>query len=446
MIESAHSCRPVGSFRSYDPLDGIVFAKGEGLTLWDTNGKSYMDFISGYSATNLGHSHPELVQAVVSQVNELTFCTNANTLVRQELERALVDLWRNSKQSPATSSVAKAWLCSSGARAVEVAWKLAYANRPGILMRFDLAYHGRSLATAPISDTRASDALRTQLGVGRILPQQDAMGIAPLAGVIPFPCCGTSIKEACQRCEASLEAARCWLESHAHETSAMIVEPVIGSRGYYFACGNFHRRLSNLLREYQVQVISDEIQMGLGRLGKMLVSHDDGWDADFTVLGKSLGGGIVSVAAVVGQANKMDALLEGIESETFAANPLGCRVALVSLRLLNDERLMRDVVMLGDGLRDWLRGGLPEFLKVDGLGLATVIDLSGVPKEAGIASEVAFDWVCQMKECGMLTHLTGARRDRIALIPPLVIDGGSLESAAKIVMDFWKSTKSRQKI
>lgn len=441
-MESAHSCRPVGTFRSYDPLDGLVFAKGEGHTLWDTNGKSYLDFISGYSTSNLGHSHPELVQAVVSQLNELTFCTNANTLVRQELERSLADLWRKSKQSPAVDAFAKVWLCSSGARAVEVAWKLAYANRPGILMRFDLAYHGRSLATAHISDTRASDALRTQLGVKGRQPQQEAMGIAPLAGVIPFPCCGTSGKEACQRCEVSLASARLWLESHAHETSAMIVEPVIGSRGYYLACGDFHRRLANVLREFQIQIISDEIQMGLGRLGKMLVSHDDGWDADFTVLGKSLGGGILSMAAVVGQANTMDALLEGIESETFAANPLGCRVALESLRLLNDERLLRDVVVLGESFRDWLRGGLPEFLKVDGLGLATVIDLAGVPKEVGIASKVAFDWVCQMKECGMLTHLTGARRDRIALIPPLVIDGASLESAAKIVMDFWKSKKN----
>lgn len=442
MMESAHSCRPVGTFRSYDPLDGIVFAKGDGLTLWDTDGKSYMDFINGYSASNLGHSHPELVQAVVSQVNELTFCTNANTLVRQELERALANLWRQSKQNPAADSFAKVWLCSSGARAVEVAWKLAYANRPGILMRFDLAYHGRSMATAHISDTRASYALGTQLHVGEIHPQQNAMGIEPLAGVIPFPCCGTSGKETCKRCEASLAATRHWLESHAHETSAMIVEPVIGSRGYYFACGNFHRRLADVLREFQIQIISDEIQMGLGRLGKMLVSHDDGWDADFTVLGKSLGGGVVSMAAVVGQANKMDALLEGIESETFAANPLGCRVAVESLRLLNDERLMRDVVVFGERFRDWLRAGLHEFLKIDGLGLATVIDVSGIPEEVGIASKVALNWVRQMKECGMLTHLTGARRDRIAFIPPLIIDGTSLECAATIATDFWKSKKN----
>lgn len=441
-MESAHSCRPVGTNRSYDPLDGIVFAKGDGLTLWDTDGKSYMDFINGYSASNLGHSHPKLVQAVVSQVNELNFCTNANTLVRQKLERAIADLWRQSKQSPAADSFAKVWLCSSGARAVEVAWKLAYTNRPGILMRFDLAYHGRSLATAHISDTRASDALRTQLHVGGIQPHQNAMGNEPSAGVIPFPCCGTKSKEACQRCEASLAATRRWLELHAQQTSAMIVEPVIGSRGYYFACGNFHRRLAAVLREYQIQIISDEIQMGLGRLGKMLVSRDDGWDADFTVLGKSLGGGVVSMAAVVGQANKMDALVEGIESETFAANPLGCRVAVESLRLLNDERLMRDVVVFGERFRDRLRADLPECLEVDGLGLATVIDLAGVSSEVGIASKVACSWVSQMKECGMLTHLTGARRDRIAFIPALVIDGASLECAAKIVADCWKIKKN----
>ncbi|MFY7874916.1 MAG: aminotransferase class III-fold pyridoxal phosphate-dependent enzyme, partial [Pirellula sp.] len=326
--------------------------------------------------------------------------------------------------------------------AVEVAWKLAYANRPGFLMRFDLAYHGRSLAIAHISDTRASDALRTQLHVGLHKPQQDSMRREPSAGVVPFPCCGTASKESCEQCDASLAATRHWLESHAHETSAMIVEPVIGSRGYYFACRNFHRRLAAVLREYQIQIISDEIQMGLGRLGKMLVSHEDGWDADFTVLGKSLGGGVVSIAAVIGQAKKMDALVEGIESETFSANPLGCRVAVESLRLLNDERLMRDVVVNGERFRDRLRTYLPEFLKADGLGLATVIDLAGVPSEVGIASEVAHCWVIQMKECGMLTHLTGARRDRIAFIPPLVIDGASLERATQIAVDFWKSEKN----
>ena len=145
------------------------------------------------------------------------------------------------------------------------------------------------------------------------------------------------------------------------------------------------------------------------------------------------------MAAVIGHAKKMDALVEGIESETFAANPLGCRVAVGSLRLLNDERLMRDVVVNGESFRDRLHADLPEFLKVDGLGLATVIDLSEVPSDVGIASKVAYSWVSQMKECGMLTHLTGARRDRIAFIPPLVIDGASLERATNIAVDFWNS-------
>jgi ornithine--oxo-acid transaminase len=137
----------------------------------------------------------------------------------------------------------------------------------------------------------------------------------------------------------------------------------------------------------------------------------------------------------------MDALVEGIESETFAANPLGCRVAAEALRLLNDERLMRDVFVNGERFRDRLRSDLPEFLKVDGLGLATVIDLACVPNEIGNSSKVACRWVSQMKKCGMLTHLTGSRRDRIAFIPPLIIDGASLECATKIAVDFWKSER-----
>lgn len=440
MIEAPFSYRPLGSFRSYDPLDGLVFCKGDGNTLWDTNGKSYLDFISGYSACNLGHAHPKLTEVAVSQLKELTFCTSANTLVRTELERSLADLWSASKRTSSTESVAKVWLCSSGARAVEVAWKLAYANRPGMLMRFDLGYHGRSLATSYISDTRESDALRRQLDADLSGQDRKSIDDKSAAGVIPFPRCGTQCQESCELCEASLAAARHWLELHADETSAMIVEPVIGSRGYYFAGRSFHRRLANLVREFKVQVISDEIQMGLGRLGKMLVSHEDGWDADFTVLGKSLGGGIVAIAAVLGEASKMDSLHEGIESETFAANALACRVAIESLRLLNDASLKRNVHVLGENFRALLRDILPAFLKIDGLGLATAIDLCNTPKQFGTSMEMAFRWVGSMKESGLLTHLTGAHRDRIALIPPLIIDDVTVRRAANIMKQFWKNS------
>lgn len=439
MMELPFAHRPKGSFRSFDPLDGIVFCKGQGSILWDLHGKSYLDFICGYSACNLGHAHPQLIQVASSQLSKLTFCTGANTFERAQLEQALANLWLSSRSQTAGGVSAKVWLCSSGARAVEVAWKLAYANRPGRLMRFDLGYHGRSLATAQISDTRTSDELLSQFQMAVADANNSSSRLGCFAGVIPFPRCGTQCEKDCRWCEASLEATRRWLETHAEQTSAMIIEPVIGSRGYYFAGRTFHKKLAALLREYQVQVISDEIQMGLGRLGPMLVSHEEGWDADYTILGKSLGGGIVSVAAVLAEASKMDALSEGMESETYAANAYACRIASESLQLLSDESLKSNVCLLGEQFRAALKNRLPNFLTIDGRGQATVIDLAGMPVNLGDASQMALNWVRQLKELGLLVHLTGGQRNRIALLPPLVIEEATIQQAEELLAQFWKN-------
>ena len=299
-------------------------------------------------------------------------------------------------------------------------------------MRFDLSYHGRSLATAHLSDTCTSEALLHQIG-NHQQSQSD--------GVIPYPLCGSLCHGECPDCNASIAVAKNWLEQGSEQTSAMLLEPAIGARGYYFASSGYYRRLVQLVRSYNVQIISDEVQMGLGRLGSMIASIADRWIPDLIVLGKSLGGGITPISAVIGTSERMDRLPQGIESETFAANPLACKVALEVISVLNDESFMASIVGRGDRFRKSLARELPEGTTVDGRGLATVIDLSrlsAVKGEGTSAIQVAWDWVCHAREKGLLVHLTGVRRDRIAIIPSLTVDEAVLWSAVEILSSFWK--------
>ena len=212
----------------------------------------------------------------------------------------------------------------------------------------------------------------------------------------------------------------------------MIMEPAIGARGYYFASGEYYRRLVRLVREHGLLVISDEIQMGLGRLGSMVASHSQGWIPDLIVFGKSLGGGIAPISAVIGEADQMDQLGQGIESETFGANPLACRIAIEVLLILNDAIFLDHVRIAGDRFRVLLQQSLPNGCAVDGRGMCTVIDLSSFGNES---VDVAWRWVCQLREQGLLVHLTGAYRDRVAILPPLNVDEDTLRHAANILSE-----------
>ena len=434
--------RPVGAGRSHDPHANLVFHRGAGHRVWDATGRSYVDFIGGYSAMNLGHAHPRLIAVAQEQLQHLTFCTGGNSRWRTELEELLAEIVgrscfpARSVQSnsptgqarptlePTASSNLKVWLSSTGARGIEVAWKIANANRPGGLMRFDLSYHGRSLATSHISDTQRSTALS-----GFSHSHQGGLNVD---SVIPYPRCGSQCDGHCAECDASISVAQGWLEKNGRMTAAMIMEPAIGARGYYFATGEYYRRLVRMVREHGLMVISDEIQMGLGRLGSMVASHDQGWIPDLIVFGKSLGGGIAPISAVIGSASRMDQLGQGIESETFAANPFACRIAIEVLLMLNDAIFLEHVRIAGDRFRELLQQSLPNGCSVDGRGMCSVIDLSSFGNES---VDVSWRWVCQLREQGLLVHLTGANRDRVAILPPLNVDEDTLRYVANILSE-----------
>jgi len=467
-----HPLRPLGTLRSYDPLHTLQLVRGSGPYVWDAAGRRYLDMICGYSACNLGHSHPRLVAAAMEQMQTLSFANGGESPWRDALEISLARLWRASQGYKAQgdrASDVKVWLSTTGARGVELAWRVAAAVRPGGVARFDLGYHGRSIGSAMISDTVRSNALDESCLHTLVIPFP-RHGVA--ADGEPLVCSG----EDCCVCDEALGLAKTLLSVHGDRLSMLIVEPAIGARGYWFASVAYYRRLIEFAKSLGLVVVSDEIQMGLGRLGPILVGIDDGWAPDLVVLGKSLGGGMVPISAVLGPGDWMDRLPAAIESETFAATPLACRIAAEVLRVMEEE--VMDAEMLygeifeggdgngaeiligaeacdpcfvgssqtisvgtvpkggrpkahrhealtqkGDAFRRLLRDNMPGCVRIEGRGMASVLSFDALGNQ-GV--DVAKKFTVLLSGLGILVHLTGPRRDRLALIPPLNIPQDTL--------------------
>jgi 4-aminobutyrate aminotransferase-like enzyme len=240
--------------------------------------------------------------------------------------------------------------------------------------------------------------------------------------------------------------ASSWIDRHADRISCVVVEPAIGARGYYFAPPVFFQRLREVTRRHGIVLIDDEIQMGLGRLGSLFACQIQSWEPDLVVLGKSLGGGLIPISAVVGRSDIMDSLPPGYESETFAANPLACRVALEAMDLLvgdrMDQRALQIESWLDSGLRSLQRRStLP--IRISCQGASGVIEVQGPTSSeakrtdagAGRAAKIALEWVEQARDAGLLVHLSGIHRDRIVLIPPLIADENHFQVAFGILRD-----------
>jgi acetylornithine/succinyldiaminopimelate/putrescine aminotransferase len=191
------------------------------------------------------------------------------------------------------------------------------------------------------------------------------------------------------------------------------------------------QRLVELARNHGLAIICDEIQMGLRRTGPMFMCLAQGWEPDLLVLGKSLGGGIVPIAAVIGSHEWIDAIPPGIESETFAAYPLACRIAQETLEILEQGNLAGEIERKGELFRTLLRTSLPQNIVIHGVGLATCVSLENLPNQ-GVSAAV--DLVRRLAKQGVLVHLTGPKRNRIATIPSLLIGQASIELAAKEII------------
>ena len=373
---------------NYHPLD-VVITKGEGVWLEDVEGKRYMDFLAAYSAVNQGHNHPRIAAAMIAQCQRLALTSRA---------------FRNDRFPPLLEKLCtltgfdKALLMNSGAEAVETAIKAsrkwAY-DRKGVeygkaeIIAFEGNFHGRTTTIVGFSTDPDS--------------YQGFAPVTPGFKVVPY---GDL---------AAVEAAI------TPNTAAILVEPIQGEGGVIIPPAGFLKGLRELCDRRRVLLITDEIQSGLGRTGKLFAFEHEGIRPDGATIGKALSGGFYPVSAFLATEEVMSVFTPGIHGSTFGGNPMACAVAGAALDVLVEERLVERSADLGLHLEARLKALKNPLVKaVRARGLWAGVDLDPT---AGGARKYCY----ALKDRGMLCKDTHTHTLRLA--PPLVITRAELDWA-----------------
>ncbi len=375
---------------NYQPLD-VVLTRGEGVYVWDVEGRRYLDCLSGYSALNQGHCHPRIRQAIIDQASRLTLTSRA---------------FRNDQLAPFYEEICaltrshRVLPMNSGAEAVESALKLArkwghtikgVADGCAEIIVCDNNFHGRTIAIVGFSSDPGSRE-----------------GFGPFAPGFKHVAFGDA---------AALEAAI------TPNTVAFLVEPIQGEAGVIVPPTGYMKRARELCTRQNVLLILDEIQTGLGRTGRMLAEEHEGIEADLTLVGKALAGGFYPVSAVLSNSEAMSVLHPGEHGSTFGGNPLACAVARMALKVLVEEGMIENAAHVGERLLAQLKEiRAPGVREVRGRGLMLAVELY---PDAGGARRV-----CEkLKGRGILTKET--HHHAIRITPPLILTPGQADWIAE---------------
>ena len=388
---------------NYHPLP-VVLNKGEGVHLWDVDGKHYFDFLSAYSAVNQGHCHPRLQQTLTEQASRLTLTSRAfyNDALG-EYEKYITELFGFDKILP----------MNSGVEAVETAIKLcrkwAYMmkgvepNKAKIIV-LEHNFHGRTSGVISFSTDPSS---RTDFGP-----------YMPGYEVIPYN---------------DIEAVAKALKDP--NVAGLLIEPIQGEAGVVVPDEGYLSAAAKLCDEANVLFIADEIQTGLCRTGKMLACDYESVKPDILILGKALSGGILPVSAVLADDYIMMCIKPGEHGSTFGGNPLACRVAMTALDILIKEDLAANAYRMGEILRNALSKMDNEVISlVRGKGLLNAIVVKGYH------GRDAWDFCMILKNKGLLAKPTHG--DKIRFAPPLVINEEQMLECIDIISQTVQDFKS----
>ncbi|MGI4739196.1 MAG: ornithine--oxo-acid transaminase [Janthinobacterium lividum] len=385
---------------NYHPLP-VVLSRGQGVHLWDVAGRQYFDFLSAYSAVNQGHCHPRIIGALTEQAQRLTLTSRAFFNDRLgAAEQQLCQLF----------GYDKALLMNSGAEAVETALKLARKwgyQEKGIapnMARIVVAehnFHGRTTGIISFSTDGDSTGGFGPFAPGyQVVPYDDAKALAD-ALADPHVC-------------------------------GFLIEPIQGEAGVVVPRAGYLTRAAELCRQHNVLLITDEIQTGLGRTGKLLATDYEEVRGDILILGKALSGGVLPVSAVLADDAIMLTIQPGQHGSTFGGNPLACAVMQAALDVLLDEKLADNAFRLGEIFREEMRQlqrECPEVVTlVRGRGL-----LNAVVIKPAADGRTAWDVCVSLMERGLLAKPTHG--DIIRFAPPLVITESELREACVLIAD-----------
>lgn len=379
---------------NYHPLP-VVLNRGEGVFVWDVDGKRYYDFLSGYSAVNQGHCHPKIVKAFIEQAQQLTLTSRAfHSDQLGTYTKYITDYFGYDKVLP----------MNTGVEAVETAIKLcrkwAYEIKgieegKAVIIVCEGNFHGRTTSVISFSSDPSA-----RKNFGPYMP-----GFA----AIPY------------NDTAALAKA---LENK--NVVGFLVEPIQGEAGVLVPGDGYLAKAKSLCEAANVLFIADEIQTGLARTGKMLACDHENVRPDILILGKALSGGMMPVSAVLCDDEIMMTIKPGEHGSTYGGNPLACKVAIAALQVLKDEKMAAHAEAMGELLRSELQAlNSKHIALVRGKGLLNAIVIGHHNKEA------AWDLCLQLKENGLLAKPTHG--DKIRFAPPLVITKEQVLECVEII-------------
>ncbi|MFB3056045.1 MAG: ornithine--oxo-acid transaminase [Ignavibacteriaceae bacterium] len=382
---------------NYHPLD-VVIDIGEGVWVWDVEGKKYLDFLSAYSAVNQGHCHPKIIKALTDQAKKLTLTSRAfYNSVLGEYEKYITEYFDYDKVLPMNTGV------EGDETAIKLARKWAYDVK-GIpkykakIIFCEGNFHGRTMAAISAStDPECKD------GFGPYLPGFD---------IIPFN---------------NLTALEKELEDP--NVAAFLVEPIQGEAGVLVPDEGYLKKAHELCKAKNVLLICDEVQTGLARTGKMLASDHENVRPDILILGKALSGGVLPISAVLADNEIMLVIKPGQHGSTFGGNPLAGKVAIAALQVIKEENLVENADILGKYFREEMQkvvNDLNIIRLVRGKGL-----LNAIVIQTTLAGKTAWDVCVELKNSGLLAKPT--HRDIIRFAPPLVITKEEIEWAVNTI-------------
>lgn len=379
---------------NYHPLP-VVLERGEGIFVWDTDGKRYFDFLSAYSAVNQGHCHPKIVKAMTDQAHKLALTSRAfYNDVLGEWEEFVTHYFGYDKILP----------MNTGAEADETALKLcrkwAYMKK-GIpdgeakIIVCDGNFHGRTITIVSLSNDPESYG-----GYGPFTP-----------GFIRIP------YNDIPALEKALE------DPHV---AGFLVEPIQGEAGVYVPDEGYLRKAFELCKAHKVLFMADEVQTGIARTGKLLACDHEGVRPDVLILGKALGGGMMPVSCVLADDEIMLCIRPGEHGSTFGGNPIAAKVSVAALEVVRDEKLAENAENLGKIFREKIRQIPSDRIDlVRGKGLLNAVVIK--PKNG----KTAWDVCLKMRDKGLLAKPTHQHIIRFA--PPLVINKVELMQAIGLI-------------
>lgn len=379
---------------NYHPLP-VVLKRGQGVFLYDVDDKKYYDFLSGYSAINQGHCHPKIIAALTEQAQQLTLTSRAfhNNLLG-EYEKFITAYFGYNKVLP----------MNTGVEAVETAIKLcrkwAYEikaikeDEAKIIVCHD-NFHGRTLNVISFS----TDPTATK-NFGPFMPGYQHISYNDL-----------------QELEKALQN---------DNVAAFLFEPIQGEAGVVVPDKGYLKGVRNLCTHYNVLMVADEIQTGLGRTGKMLACDHENVRPDILILGKALSGGTIPVSAVLCDDEIMMTIKPGEHGSTYGGNPLACAAAIAALQVLEDENMTVNAATMGELLRNELKKLNAPFIEtIRGKGLLNAIVIKSTTDNA------AWNLCMELKENGLLAKPTQGNKIRLA--PPLIINREQILNCVAII-------------